>query len=134
MRFLKQKDGDLSSYFEKIDEYEASLTNSTLKHMLIDSHFNDDNKGKRKAILPLEHFFGFCKTFKIKTKGLSFELQLKLSNEKRNIIYTTLGGNDLNVTINSIYLFTPSLVLSPDHQQSLLNQLHKASHYLLILG
>ena len=63
MRLLTQKDGDLSSYFDRIDESEAGITNSTLKHMLIDSHTNDDNKGKIRANLPLEHIFGFCKTF-----------------------------------------------------------------------
>ena len=34
MRLLTQKDGDLSSYFDKIDETQAGITNSTLKHML----------------------------------------------------------------------------------------------------
>ena len=104
MRLLTQKDGDLSSYFDKIDETEAGIANSTLKQLRIDSHTNDDNKCKIRANLPLELLFGFCKTFKKITKGLGFELQLKTSNEKEKIIYTTLGGNDVNVTINSIYL------------------------------
>ena len=117
MRLLTQKDGDLSSYFDKIDEAETGIANSTLKHMLIDSHTNDDNKGKIRANLPLEYIFGFCKTFKKITKGLGFELQLKTSNEEHNILYTTLGGNDVNVTINSIYLYIPSLVPSAEQQQ-----------------
>ena len=117
MRLLTQKDGDLSSYFDKIDETEAGIAHSTLKRMLIDSHTNDDNRGKIRANLPLEHIFGFCKTFKKITKGLGFELQLKTSNEKQNILYTTLGGNDVNVTINSIYLYIPSLVPSAEQQQ-----------------
>ena len=114
MRLLTQKDGDMSSYFDKIDETKAGITNSTLKHMLIDSHTNGDNKGKIRTNLPLEHLFGFCKTFKKITKGLGFELQLKRSNEKQNIIYKTLGGTDVNVTINSIYLYIPSLVASAE--------------------
>ena len=65
MRLLTQKDGDLSSYFDKIDEREAGITNSSLKHLLNDSHTNDDNKGKIGANLPLEHVFGFYKTLKI---------------------------------------------------------------------
>ena len=64
MRLLTQKDGDLSSYFDKIDETEGGINNSTLKHMLIDSHTNDDNKVKIRANLPLEHIFGFCKLSK----------------------------------------------------------------------
>ena len=117
IRLLTLKDGDLSSYFDKIDETEAGINNSTLKHMFIDSHSNEENKGKIRANLPLEHIFGFCKTFKKITKGLGFELQLKTSNEKQNIIYTTLGGNGINVTINSIYLYIPSLVPSAEQQQ-----------------
>ena len=84
--------------------------------MLIDSHTNDDNKGKIRANLPLEYVIGFCKTIK-KTEGLGFELQFKTSNEKQNILYTTLGGNDVNVTSNSIYLYIPSLVPSAEQQQ-----------------
>ena len=63
MRLLTQKDGDLSSYFDKVDETEAGITNSTLKHLFNDSHTNEDNKGKMRANLPLEHIFGFWKTF-----------------------------------------------------------------------
>ena len=119
MRLLTQKDGDLSSYFDRIDERVAGIGDSTLKHMPIDSHTNKDNKGKMRANFPLEHIFGFCKTFKKITKGLGFELQLKTSNEKRNIIFTSLAfeSNDNNVTINSIYLHIPSLVPSAEQQQ-----------------
>ena len=62
MGLLLQKDRDLSSYFQKIDERQVGVSNSSLKHMLIDSHTNEDDKGKIKAHLPLEHVFGFCKT------------------------------------------------------------------------
>ena len=117
MRLLTQKDGDLSSYFDKNNEAGDGINDSTLKHLLIDSHDNDDNKSKIRANLPLEHIFGFCKTFKKITKGLGFELQLKTSNEKNNILYTTFGGNDVDVTINSIYLYIPSLVPSAEQQQ-----------------
>ena len=82
MRLLTQKDGDLSSYFDKTDEREAGIVDSTLKKMLIDSHDDDNNKGKIRANLPLEYIFGFCKTFKKISKGLGLELQLKTSNEK----------------------------------------------------
>ena len=46
MRLSTQKDGDLSSYFDKIDATEAGIGDSSLKKMLIDSHTNEDNKGK----------------------------------------------------------------------------------------
>ena len=45
MRLLTQKDGDFSSYFDRIDETQGGITNSTLKHMVINSHTNEDNKG-----------------------------------------------------------------------------------------
>ena len=84
LRLLTQKDGDLSSYFDKKDEREAGITNSILKYMLIESHTNEDNKGKIGANLLLELIFGFCKTVKKIPKGLGFERQLKTSNEKQN--------------------------------------------------
>ena len=117
MSFLTQKDRDLSAYFDKIDKTEAGITNSTLKHLLSDSHTNDNNKGTIRANLTLEHICSFCKTIKKIIKGLGFELQLKTSDEKQNILYTTLGGNDVKVTINSICLYIPSLVPSAEQQQ-----------------
>ena len=38
MRVLTSKDGDLMSYFDKIDETEANLNNTSLKHILINNH------------------------------------------------------------------------------------------------
>ena len=117
LRFLTEKDGDQSSYFEKIDATEASFANSTLKHLLIDSHSNDDNTGNIRANLTIEHIFGFYETFKKIAKCLCFELQLKASDEKQIIMYTTLRGNDANLTKTSMYLFIPSLVPSPEQKQ-----------------
>ena len=136
MRVLTQKDGDLSSYFDKINEAEAGIADSTLKKMLINSHDDDNNKGKIRANLPLEHIFGFCKTFKKITKGLGFELQLKTSNEKKNILYTNnaFGVNIVNLTINSIYLYIPSLVPSAEQQQMFNEQSEKILLYPSMLG
>ena len=83
--------------------------------MLIDSHSNEDNKGKIRAKLPLESFFGFLKKLKKITKRhlfwTSFE-NIKWKTKKN--FYTTLGGNDVHVTYNSLYLYIPSLVPSPE--------------------
>ena len=57
MRLLTQKDGDLSTNFDKTNEAEGDIGNSTLKRMLIDSHTNNDNKGKIKANLRLEYIY-----------------------------------------------------------------------------
>ena len=70
MRLLTQKDGDVSSYFNRVNERVAGISDSTLKHMLIDSHTNDDNKCRIRANFPLEHIFGFCKSFKKHNKRL----------------------------------------------------------------
>ena len=114
---LTHKYGDRSSFFDKIDERENGIHNSSLKILLTNSHTNDDKKRKIKAQLPLEHIFGFCRTFKKKTEGLGFGLQIKTSFEKQNIIYTTLGGTDVNVTNSSIHLYILSLMLSREQQQ-----------------
>ena len=44
--------------------------------MLINNH-KEDNRGKIKGQLPLEHIFGFCKSFKKVTKNLGFHLKMK---------------------------------------------------------
>ena len=104
MRLLSHEDGDLSSYFEEIDESEEGINNSSLKLMLVDSQTENDKKGKMKADIPLKYIISFCRTLKKFTKGIGFELQLETSSEKEDIVYTTIGGNDGNVTINSFYL------------------------------
>ena len=54
MRLLTQKDGDLSSYFDKIDDRESGFTNSSSKPMLIDSLTNEDDRCKIGANLPFK--------------------------------------------------------------------------------
>ena len=69
---VNKKSGDISSYFDKNDEREAGVTNTSLRHMLTDSHTNEDNKREIGANLPLEHMFDFRKTFKKKLWVLNF--------------------------------------------------------------
>ena len=64
MTALTSNEGDLLSLFEKIDESEAQIENTSLKHLLIDNHDVAANKGKIKRILILELIFGFCRTIK----------------------------------------------------------------------
>ena len=84
--------------------------------MLIDNHL-DANKGKIKTCLYLEDFFGFCKTFKKVTKNLGFIITFKTANlqDIKDIIYTSLT-DDINVTINSLYLYIPKLIPSVETQ------------------
>ena len=116
MRLVTQKDGDLSRCFDIIDEDEGEINSSSLKKMLIDNHIEDNERGILRGHLPLEYIFGFAKSFKKITKRLGFELDLRTSNRKRDILYTDLGENDVNVTINSINLFIPQIIPSPATQ------------------
>ena len=106
MRLVTQQDGDLSTYFDIIDESENQIDNSSLKKILINNH-TDANKGVIRGHLLLEYMLGFPRSFKKITKGLGFELDLRTSSRKQDILYATLGDNDVNVTINSISLFVP---------------------------
>ena len=108
MRVLTSKDGDLMSFFDNINETQAGINNSSLKQILIDNHTVAANKIKIVGQLPLEHIFGFCKTFKKITKGLGFQLTLK-TPDLQNILYTTIA-DDIDVTINSLHLFVPTLI------------------------
>ena len=123
MKVISSKDNDLLSQFGKINENDihhlerlASLPpqiRSTLQQkMLIDNHTNP-NKGKIKRYLYLEDFFGFCKTFKV-SKNLGFYVTFK-TNDLQDIRNTSMD-DDINVTINSLYLFIPNLIQSVETQ------------------
>ena len=127
MRCLTSKDADLLSHFDKNDESPTGSNNSSLKQMLINNHTEEGNRGKMKGLLLLEDMFGFCKTFKNITKNLGFHITLK-TNDLQNIIFTTLG-NDIHVTINSLYLFVP--ILTPNSEtQVLFNESIKNNYTL----
>ena len=113
MRLLTSKDVDLSSFFDKNGEAVIN-DNNPLKKILINNHAVEANKGKIKGHLPLEHIFGFCTTFKKITKNLGFQLIFKL-NDLQDTIFTTIA-DDINVTINSLYLFVPQLIPSTSTQ------------------
>ena len=80
---------------------------------MIDNHIKPD-KGKIKGQLALEHIFGFCRTFKKVIKNLSFHITFKTAN-LQDIIFTSIGDNII-VTINSLYLFVPFLIPSTETQ------------------
>ena len=92
MRTLIYKNGDLLSHFDKTDESDAETENTSLHHHLINNHDLAENKGKIRFYLPLEHVFGFCKTFKKITKQLGFHLTFR-TGDLQDIFYTTLGEN-----------------------------------------
>ena len=124
MRVISNKDGDLVSQFDNINENDIPVLNRLAdlpvqirdtphQKMLINNH-KDANRGKIKGYLYLEDIFGFCKTFKRVTKNLGFHLQFK-TNDLQVIIYTSLT-DDINVTINNLYLYVPNLIPSVETQ------------------
>ena len=124
MKVISNKDDDLLTQFGKINEngipllekltdLPPQIRSTPHQKMLIDNHL-DAKKGKIKGYLYLEDIFGFCKTFKKVTKNLGFYLLFKTAN-LQNINYTSMA-DDINVTINSLYLYIPNLIPSVETQ------------------
>ena len=124
MKVISNKGDDLLSQFGNINENDIPLLeiltdlppqirSTPHQKMLIDNHL-DANKCKIKGYLYLEDIFGFCKTFKKVTKNLGFHLLFKTAN-LQDIIYTAMA-DDIDVTINSLYLYIPNLIPSVETQ------------------
>ena len=124
MKVISNKDGDLLSQFDIINENDIPIleqlanlppqTRSTPhQKMLIDTH-TDANKGKIKGYLYLEDILGFCKTFKKVTKNLRFHLTFK-TNDLQNTMYSYMA-DDINVTVKNLYLYVPNLIPSVETQ------------------
>ena len=117
MRAISNKDGDLLSIFNNINENDipvlkrladlpVQIRDTPHQKILINNH-TDANRGKIKGHLYLEDVFGFCKIFRKVTKNLGFHLTFK-TNDLQDIIYTSMT-DDINVTINILYLYVPNL-------------------------
>ena len=124
MRAISNKDGDLVSQFDNINGNDIpvlerlanlppQIRDTPHYKLLIDNH-TDANKGKIKGYLYLENIFGFCKTFKKVTKNIGFHLIFK-TNDLQNILYSSIA-DDINVTINNLYLYVPNLIPSVETQ------------------
>ena len=124
MRAISNKDGDLLSQFDNMNENDIPILNRVAdlpiqirdtphQKMLINNH-TDANRGKIKGYLFLEDIFGFCNTFEKVTKNLGFHLMFK-TNDLQDIIYTSMT-DDINVTINNLYLYVPNLIPSVETQ------------------
>ena len=124
VKVVSNKDEDLLSQFGNIKEKDIPLLerladlppqirSTPHQKMLIDNHL-DANKSKIKGYLYLEDIFGFCKTFIKVTKNLSFHLTFKTAN-LQDIIFTSMA-DEINVTINSLYLYIPNLIPSVETQ------------------
>ena len=124
MRSASNKDGAVLSHSNYINENDIpvlerlanlpiQIEGTPHQKMLINNH-TDANRGKIKGYLYLEDIFGFCKTFKKVTKNLGFHLTFK-TNDLQDIIYTSMT-DDINVTINNLYLYVPNLTPSVETQ------------------
>ena len=124
MKVISNKDGDLISQFDNINENNIPVLERLLnlppqfrdtphQKMLKNNH-TYANEGKIRGYLHLEDIFGFCKTSKKVTKNLVFHVMLK-TNDLQDIIYTSVDDY-INVTINSLYLLVPILIPSVETQ------------------
>ena len=77
MKTLTTKDGDFLSHFNKNDESQAQIQNTSLKHPPINNQDVAAKKSRIKEQLHLDHIFGFCRTFEKITKQLGFHLTFK---------------------------------------------------------
>ena len=124
MKVISNKDDDLLSQFgningneiqllERLADLPPQIRSTPHQKMLIVNHL-DANKGKIKGYIFFKDIFGFCKTFKKVTKNFGFHLMFKTANLQDNI-YTSMA-DDIDVTINSLYLYVPNLILSVETQ------------------
>ena len=90
MRALTNKDGDLLSDFDEIDESETEVENKSLHHHLFNNHNVAAIKSKNKGQLSLEYIFGFCRTFEKFFRQLGFHLTFRTA-DLQDIIYTSVG-------------------------------------------
>ena len=117
MRAISNKNGDILCQFDDVNENDipiferlqdlpVQIRDTPHQKMSINNH-TDANEGKIKGYLYVEVIFGFCKTFRKVTKILGFHLRFK-TNGLRIIISSSMA-DDINVTINKLYLYVPNL-------------------------
>ena len=119
-----KQNGDLLSQIDIINENDIPVlerllnlppkTRDTPYLKMLNNDHTDASKDKIKGYLHLEDIFEFCRTFKKVTKKLGCHLILK-TNDVQDIIYTSMD-DDINVTINNLYLFVPNLIPSVETQ------------------
>ena len=122
MRVISNKDSDLSSQFDNITENDIpvlerladlspQIKSTPHQKMVINNH-TDPNRGKR--IFIFRRYFLILQNMEKLTKNLGFHLMFKRANLHDNI-YTSMV-DDINVTINSLYLYIPNLIPSVETQ------------------
>ena len=105
MRALTSKDDDLLSHFDKKDESEAEIENSSLHHHLVNNHGVAANKGKIQGQLALEHMLRFCKTFEKITEQLTNHHLPFKTTDLQDITHTALGDKIKIILTSRSYLY-----------------------------
>ena len=123
LRVIPNKDGDLLSQFdinendipipERLSDLPPRIRSTPHQKVLLNNR-TDANKDKINGYLYIEDFFGFCKTFKKLIKNLGFNTVFK-TNDLQNIIFSCMA-DDINVTINNLYLYVPNLLPNVETQ------------------
>ena len=85
-----------------------------MKKELFRNYAVEVDKGNIRGHIPLEHEFGFCKTFKKITKNLGFHLTFKLV-DLQDTKFSTIA-TDINVTFISLKMFIPVLIQNTETQ------------------
>ena len=98
---------------ERLSDLPPQIRDSLHQKMLINNQ-TDVDKSKNKGYLYLGDIFGFWKTFKKVAKNLGFYLTFK-TNDLQNIIYSSMA-DDINVTVNNLYLYVPNLLPNVETQ------------------
>ena len=111
-QFVNVNENDIP-ILERLQDLPVQIRDTPHQKMLISNH-TDANKSKIKGYFYLEDIFGFCRTFEKVTENLAFHLTFK-TNDLQNIIYSSMT-DDINVTINSLYLYVPNLIPSVETQ------------------
>ena len=114
MSSLMRKTEGLSFCFAK--NVEKMNNDTTLKEILNNNYTIQANKEKVFGQLPLEHFIGFCNTFKKVTSKLGSHLTLK-TIDLQDYVYTTLPpATIINVSFDNMPVIVPNFIPSLDTQ------------------
>ena len=114
IRALSIKDGVIISHFDEIDDSQAEINISSLKHCLVNNHDIAANMGKMKNHLPLELIFGFCRTLKKITKKSEFHITFKTADLQ--VIFHTILRNGIKVIFDKLFLFVPIFIPNVETQ------------------
>ena len=101
MRLATSKNVDLLPYIDRDNGSQNGIKGSCFNQTVIDNLEEVSDREKIKGPLPLQQFFGFCKTLKKITKISCFHLNLKTA-DLQDLIYPTVGV-DIKLKIISFY-------------------------------